>query len=674
MSSFFFLQAPKNRKNSSFIDQLEAWSEANKVQVYILDRPLGDDKYTYPHSESLVLLIPKHRIVFVDFSQHTEGFFNYVEDFIEDLGYLSDKYLYKEKLGRPRQWKESLIVKYDNGIDINIDNLIASTEITNSREQRSVELLISLLTGSINDIQKVGIDVPETILDKVKRKIILFDGDQTRFIYQKTSSKIVRIQGLSGTGKTELLLHKLREIFVQQPECSIAVTCHNKILADSLRQRIPDFFNFMRVERQIKWNENLLCAHAWGSESYPYSGIYSQVCQTYGIPFQRYSLSTTFDRVCTEALKILQEKPEVGSLFDYMLIDESQDFPASFIDLCEKITRHTVYVAGDIFQSIFDENIISDISPDFLLSKCYRTDPKTLMFAHALGMGLFENQKLRWLEDKEWEACGYIVEKNGLAPGDQRHRYNLKREPLRRFEDISRDQYDSAVIDVIDGDFYSSVSEEIISIISQIISDNPTATADDIGIVFLDKDKLVYSCADRLSVTIPEMVGFKVNKAHETKKKISGELFVSNRNNVKGLEFPFIICVTRSIYNSYSYRNALYMTLTRSFIRSYLITSNENSHDLIRVVTNGLEVISRTGAIAAIEPTPEEKERIKTTIRQKKSRLSFYDATQSLFDKMKIDVRERDKLSKILNEALEDDFDEGAARELIVSVRKAWRR
>lgn len=674
MSSFFFLQAQKNRKNSFFIDRLEAWSEANKIQVYILDRPLGDDKYAYSHSESLVLLIPKHRIAFVDFSEHAEGFSNYVEDFIEDLGYLSDKYLYKEKIGRPRQWKESLIAKYESGIDVNIDDLISQIEIANSKEQRSVELLISLLTGSINDIQKVGIDVPETILDKVKRKIILFDGDQTRFIYQKTTSKIIRIQGLSGTGKTELLLHKLREIFVQQPECSIAVTCHNKILADSLRQRIPDFFNFMRVERQIKWNENIMCAHAWGSESYPYSGIYSQVCQKYGIQFQRYSLSTTFDSVCAEALKTIQNKPEIDSLFDYMLIDESQDFPSSFIDLCEKITRHTVYVAGDIFQSIFDENIISDISPDFLLSKCYRTDPKTLMFAHALGMGLFENQKLRWLEDNEWEACGYIVEKICLNPGDPRHSYSLKREPLRRFEDISRDQYDSAVIDVIDGEFYSSVSDEIISIISQIITDNPTATADDIGIVFLDKDKLVYNCADKLSVAIPEMVGFRVNKAHETKKKISGELFVSNRNNVKGLEFPFIICVTRSIYSSYSYRNALYMTLTRSFIRSYLITSSENAPDLIRVVANGLEIITQTGAIEAIEPTPEEKERIKTTIRQKKSRLSFYDATQSLFDKMKIDVRERDKLRKILNETFEDDFDEGAAKELIVSVRKAWRR
>ena len=457
MSSFFFLQAEKNSRNSFFIDKIAEWSEANKTQTYILDRPLGDDKYSYSHQESFVLLIPKHKLVFIDFSKNEEGFNDYIEDFTEDLGYLSDKYLYKEKIGRPRRWKDALITTIADVTDINIDKFINSIEVANAKDQRSIELLISLLTGSINDIQKVGIEVPETILDKVKRKIILFDGEQTRFIYQKPSSKVVRIQGLSGTGKTELLLHKLKDIFVQQPKCSIAITCHNKILANSLRQRIPDFFNFMRVERQIKWDENLFCAHAWGSQAYIYSGIYSYICHVCGIPFQRYSQTTTFDNVCIDALKFLQDANYDDFLFDYALIDESQDFPPSFIELCEKVTRYHVYVAGDIFQSIFDENIVSDISPNFLLSKCYRTDPKTLMFAHALGMGLFEDQKLRWLEDNEWVACGYIVEKSSINQDGSRHVYTLKREPLRRFEDISRDQYDSAVIDVIDGDFYSSV-------------------------------------------------------------------------------------------------------------------------------------------------------------------------------------------------------------------------
>ena len=185
---------------------------------------------------------------------------------------------------------------------------------------------------------------------------------------------------------------------------------------------------------------------------------------------------------------------------------------------------------------------------------------------------------------------------------------------------------------------------------------------------------MIYTCADKLSILIPETIGFNVNKAHETKKKIPGELFISNKNNVKGLEFPFVICVTRDINSSHAYRNALYMTLTRSFLRSYLITSSDNSQSLINVVSKGLEIINNTGAIKAIEPTRAEKELIKTTIRQQKNRLSFYDSAQALFDKMKIDAQERDRLRKILIDALEDEFDETAAREIIVTLMNAWRR
>ena len=108
--------------------------------------------------------------------------------------------------------------------------------------------MISLLTGSVNNIDKVKGNVPNNILDKIKQKIILFDGDQTRFVYQKQNKKRVIIQGLSGTGKTELLLHKLKEIYVSDKHSKIAFTCHNKILASDLKKRVPKFFNIMKVD------------------------------------------------------------------------------------------------------------------------------------------------------------------------------------------------------------------------------------------------------------------------------------------------------------------------------------------------------------------------------------------------------------------------------------------
>lgn len=79
----------------------------------------------------------------------------------------------------------------------------------------------------------------------------------------------------------------------------------------------------------------------------------------------------------------------------------------------------------------------------------------------------------------------------------------------------------------------------------------------------MDSNKDTYLLADVLEQLLPREVNWIVNKAYESKRKEKGELFLSNKNNVKGLEFPFVICVTARIHNSYSYRNALYMTLTR---------------------------------------------------------------------------------------------------------------
>ena len=86
--------------------------------------------------------------------------------------------------------------------------------------------------AKVRAIKRVGKDVPNDLLRQVKQKIQLFDADQTRFIYQVTDKRVVRIQGLSGTGKTELLLHKLKELYIDSKEYKIYLTCHNRVLAE----------------------------------------------------------------------------------------------------------------------------------------------------------------------------------------------------------------------------------------------------------------------------------------------------------------------------------------------------------------------------------------------------------------------------------------------------------
>ena len=635
MSSYFFLETEKKAKNANLIDALKEYSESNQTLVYVLDRPLTDQKYSYKYSDALIVLSSKRKIAIINYGNNEDQYEDFVEDVIEDIGSISDKYLYKEVVGRPRIWRKNLL-ETDFSIDeiSNINDLFQGISLTDDAENKKLDLLISLFIGSINNIDRVKEEIPVTILDKVKQKIQLFDGDQTRFIYQNPDKKKIRIQGLSGTGKTELLLHKLKDLYINDSNSKIFLTCHNKILADNLNKRIPDFFNFMKVEQQIEWNSRLWCTNAWGSNSFPNSGAYRYICAFYKIPFYRYSYQMSFSKACQLAIVDIKEKYTDGipPALTYMFIDESQDFDDSFFELCDLITEKNVYIAGDIFQSIFDENISSTIEPDFLLGKCYRTDSKTLMFAHGLGMGLFEKTKLRWLEEKEWKDCGYnVVIKDS--------KYHLSREPLKRFEDLDENFESLRIVEIT-----KRFSDTVIETIKEIRKENETVKPEDIGIILLDSTRDIYKFADIVEVKIQKEFGWNVNKAYETKEKQPDTLLISNRNNVKGLEFPFVICVTRKITDSPSYRNSLYTMLTRSFIKSFFVTQPSSKSGLTEDMYEGLKHIVSHKEMVIQEPSKEEKETIQTRFKYSLKKLSHFDLMMEIFKELKVDKKYQDTL------------------------------
>ena len=520
--------------------------------------------------------------------------------------------------------------------------------------------MISLLTGSINDINRVKNDIPNNILDKIKQKILIFDGEQTRFIYQEKNQNVIRIQGLSGTGKTELLLHKLKDVYTNIHNSKILFTCHNKILASTLKKRIPDFFNFMKVEEQIKWEERLWCVHAWGSQQDPDSGAYRYICAIYDIPFSRYSFSNTFSVVCARAVKHIKENNRIaiaGYAFDYIFLDESQDFPDEFFELCQLVTKEAVYIAGDIFQGIFDENIISEVKPDFLLSKCYRTDPRTLMFAHGLGMGLFEDVKLRWLSDAQWEACGYLVSR---VDGS----LYLRREPLRRFEDIDSSGIPS--MNLIQTPDNRAHAASVLGVIKDIVRKNPTVKPDDIGVVFSGGQKVGFMLADTLEHMVKKEFGWTLNKAYESKVKRDKELFFSNKNNVKGLEFPFLICVANYISDMKHERNALYMLLTRSFIQSYLIVSDLSKK--VADATHGLKIINEKGYMLVKEPSDSEKVAINTNIDYQEHNLSAFEIAEVIFDDLNLNAITRESMLGLIKTMPAEKITHEKVKDLVIST------
>mgnify|MGYP000712299642 CR=1 FL=1 len=642
-NSLFYCHVEKNSLNQDIIDILEKFVNENKnEQIYIINAPLSENKYSYDYQEkALVLLSPNHKIIFVDLNNNPKEFGDYYDDFIEDLSSLSDKYKYKDYIGRPREWKNILTEK-----EYNISNIIEIVEKHRIKpeDKRKNEFLISLIIGSINDIEKKGVETPKTLLEKVKNNILLFDGQQTRFIYQEFKKKTISIQGLSGTGKTELLLHKLKELYTSKDNIKIFFTCHNIALANTLKQRVPEFFNFLKVDKQLEWNKQIWLDRAWGSQRDKDSGLYSYICHFYNIPFKSWNSKTSYKDIFTNALEEINkiDTPEFKHAFDYILIDERQDFPQVFFELCEKIVKEKVYIAGDIFQDIFQSDKEVELDVDFVLNKCYRTDPRTLMFAHAVGMGLFDVKKLNWLTDEHWEASGYKIERRINSE------VHLYREPVKRFEDID-DTFKSMIIQK-----YEKYTD-VVDIIEKIKKENNTVTPDDIAIIILDDSKKIYEHIDKLEFQIRDKLRWEINRAFDSKNRVPNTIFVSNKNNVKGLEFPFVICLTNGILNDYKYRNTLYTMITRSFLQSYLLAIN---FDNMGIQVDGLEYINKENHIKTIEPSEEEKIRIQQNllrIKEEKN-ISYYDFLTEIFNDLKIDSKCRKKLEEPINNAIDDKF------------------
>ncbi|MDM2777309.1 AAA family ATPase, partial [Citrobacter sp. Cpo142] len=325
---------------------IDDFAEKYKKQTYVLCKPLSKDDAAYEYNNAIAIFSSGMKPCLINTGVDEDKFNYYVDDFLEDVSFLAEKFKYREKIGRKRDWEKYFQI-------VNLDNIDLESYLVDKALARRVDLITSLIVGSINDVSKIKLET-DNLLDSVKSKIILFDTDQTSFVFKTGPEKKYVIQGLAGSGKTELLLHKVKEIFANDSESRIAFTCFNKILASTMKNRIPEFFDFMRVERQIEWNTKLFCFQSWGSGKDPYSGMYRYICHFYNIPFGTYG-SGSLDYHCQKAVDFLSKQDISSKPFDYVFIDESQDFPSSFLQLCELVTNKKVYIAGDVFQNIFRE-------------------------------------------------------------------------------------------------------------------------------------------------------------------------------------------------------------------------------------------------------------------------------------------------------------------------------
>jgi superfamily I DNA and RNA helicase len=311
-----------------------------------------------------------------------------------------------------------------------------------------------------------GVGPPPERLDKkgpairqIERSIALLDDEQEKVALQIPPGP-QQIRGLAGTGKTVLLAMKAANIHSHYREARILFTFNTQSLYNQTRLLITKFYRYHNLT-DPDW-DRLHVRHAWGSSRRP--GVYSDLCARQGLKplaLQEARLRNRrmpLQACCRDALR-----HPVEPFYDYILVDEAQDFPPEFLQILYKLTPepHRIYFAYDELQTLSsveapspatffgtDEHgkplvSLDGIYPgpmekDLILRKSYRCPLEVLMFAHAIGLGIHGPRGcVQMLPDaSSWKAIGYEIESGELRKGEPVTIYRPPENSPNRIDDI----------------------------------------------------------------------------------------------------------------------------------------------------------------------------------------------------------------------------------------------
>jgi superfamily I DNA and RNA helicase len=283
-------------------------------------------------------------------------------------------------------------------------------------------------------------------LQKLNDSIANLDADQGAAVVE-TVDGVQRIRGLAGSGKTIVLALKVAYLHAQHPDWKIAVTFNTRSLKGQF-ERLINTFVIEQTNEEPNW-ENIEIVHSWGSPSSP-AGMYYKFTKANGVTYRDFKTAQAqfgpdkeFAGACDEALNAPHEnKP----YYDAILIDEAQDLPPSFLQLCYRFLKEPkrLVYAYDELQSLTnlslpppeelfgkDKNgnpIVSfngarsgEPRQDIILERCYRNSRPILVTAHALGFGIYRQPGgLIQIFDQSslWSDVGYRVTDGQLGDGE----------------------------------------------------------------------------------------------------------------------------------------------------------------------------------------------------------------------------------------------------------------
>lgn len=299
--------------------------------------------------------------------------------------------------------------------------------------------LVATIDGARGLVRPKKRDLPKDDEDSKGRQAELVEAAITNFDRQQKHGIMgvvtgpQRLRGLAGSGKTVVLAMKAAQTHLQHPDARIAFTFSTKSLYQHVRRLITRFYRQFD-DQDPDW-DRLKVLHGWGGKSTP--GLYSLACEQHEVPAltvpqAKAGGGDAFGFACKNLLESAKLKP----MFDYVFVDEGQDFPLSFIRLCHQLAEGGKFIyAYDELQTLFhtttpstadvfgvdaDGNPNATFDEDIVLHKCYRNPREIIVCAHALGFGVYGERIDQMLENKEhWEDIGYKVIKGDFDEGSE---------------------------------------------------------------------------------------------------------------------------------------------------------------------------------------------------------------------------------------------------------------
>ena len=328
--------------------------------------------------------------------------------------------------------------------DLVLDHLLISVD--RPLKEREWKTAKSVFQGT-NPLNKQITDVPDNAdtmggaISILEKQIALLDEQQHKVAIQMAPGP-QRIRGLAGTGKTVVLAMKAANIHRRYPDKNILFTFHTQSLYNQAKNLITRFFREYS-DSDPDWDK-LHVRHGWGGVSRP--GVYFDLCRRVGImplifrDARNRDYSVPFRACCNDVLK-----HEIEPFYDFILVDEAQDFPTQFFWILARLItpEKRIYFAYDELQSLTSveipraedlfgtdnngqpfitlegEDYPGGIEKDFVLHKSYRCPLNVLMLAHGIGLGIHgPHGCVQMLGNRgSWESIGYEVEAGAFVPG-----------------------------------------------------------------------------------------------------------------------------------------------------------------------------------------------------------------------------------------------------------------